>query len=161
MQIILFKYVIIQTILTIQGSPVWSRSPPKNSTTIQPVQSLEFFSPNLDPIPSDGSLEIKDPAIIFNNVWNKIEKKYGTENLRFPKEIIWLMGAPGAGKSFNAPWILKARGITAGEVVMSSLLTSPEAEKIKKEAGLVGDSLVVELLLEQLLRPEYPDISCL
>ena len=42
----------------------------------------------------EGSLEIKDPAIIFNNVWNKLEKKYGLENMRFPKEIIWLMGAP-------------------------------------------------------------------
>ncbi len=57
--------------------------------------------------------------------------------MRFPKEIIWLMGAPGSGKSYNAPWILKARGITAREVIMSSLLTGPEAEKIKKEAGLV------------------------
>ena len=47
-----------------------------------------------------------------------------------------LMGAPGSGKSFNAPYILMARGITAPEIVMSSLLTSPEAEKIKREAGL-------------------------
>jgi len=100
-------------------------------------------------------LEIKDASIIFSNVWNKIENKYGRENMRFPKEIIWLMGAPGSGKSFNAPYILMARGITAPEVVMSSLLTSPEAEKIKREAGLVGDSLVVEILLEKLLQPEY------
>ena len=78
----------------------------------------------------DNSLEIKDAAIIFNHVWTKIVKKWGTEQLRFPKEIIWLMGAPGAGKSYNAAWILRARGITAKEVVMSSLLTSPEAERV-------------------------------
>ena len=34
-------------------------------------------------------LEIKDASIIFTNVWNKIENKYGRENMRFPKEIIW------------------------------------------------------------------------
>eukprot|EP01114_Cavostelium_apophysatum_P016029 TRINITY_DN4493_c0_g1_i1.p1 TRINITY_DN4493_c0_g1~~TRINITY_DN4493_c0_g1_i1.p1 ORF type:complete len:508 (-),score=104.28 TRINITY_DN4493_c0_g1_i1:1005-2528(-) len=102
-----------------------------------------------------SALEIKDPAIIFNQVWSKLEAKYGKENLRFPKEIIWLMGAPGSGKSFNAPWILRARGITAKELIMSSLLTSPDAEVIKKEAGLVGDSLVVELLLERLLQPAF------
>lgn len=28
-------------------------------------------------------------------------------------------------------------------------------EQVKREAGLVGDSLVVELLLEKLLQPEY------
>jgi len=108
-----------------------------------------------DAVAVDNSLEIKDPSIIFNNVWTKLEKKYGIENLQFPKEIIWLMGAPGAGKSFNAPWILKARGITSSEIVISSLLTSPEAERIKREAGLVGDSLVVELLLEKLLQREF------
>ena len=87
------------------------------------------FSSNKDP--TDNTLEIKDAAIIFNNVWNKLEKKYGLENLRFPREVIWLMGAPGAGKSYNAAWILRARGITSRELVMSSLLTSPEAEKVK------------------------------
>lgn len=30
-----------------------------------------------------------------------------------------------------------------------------KANTIKKEAGLVGDSLVVELLLEQLIMPKY------
>jgi hypothetical protein len=46
-------------------------------------------------LPEEKSLEIKDSELVFNNVWNKLEKKYGPENLRFPKEIIWLMGAPG------------------------------------------------------------------
>lgn len=59
----------------------------------------------------------------------------------------------GAGKSFNAPYILEARGITAKEVVMSSLLNSPEAERLKCEGGLVGDALVIEVLLETLLKP--------
>jgi len=101
------------------------------------------------------SLEIKDPTIIFESVWTKLEQRVKRYCMCFPKEIIWLMGAPGSGKSFNAPWILQAREITAPELVMSSLLTSPEAERIKEEAGLVGDSMVLEVLLSKLLQPEY------
>lgn len=36
--------------------------------------------------------EIKDPSIIFNTVWNKLEDKYGREKMQFPQEIIWLGG---------------------------------------------------------------------
>lgn len=121
----------------------------KTTTTTTKSEEIIEDSTNED------SLEIKDPIIIFNNVWKKLEDKYGLENLKFPKEIIWLMGAPGSGKSFNAPWIRKARAISAKELVMSSLLTSPESEKIKREGGLVGDSFVLEILLEQLLKPQY------
>eukprot|EP01116_Phalansterium_solitarium_P021574 TRINITY_DN6772_c0_g1_i2.p1 TRINITY_DN6772_c0_g1~~TRINITY_DN6772_c0_g1_i2.p1 ORF type:complete len:477 (+),score=166.93 TRINITY_DN6772_c0_g1_i2:125-1555(+) len=103
----------------------------------------------------EGPLEIKDAKIIFEAVWTKVERKYGRANLRFPKEVIWLMGAPGSGKSFNAPFILKARGITARELVMSSLLVGPEAQQIKADGGMVGDSLVLEILLEKLLQPQY------
>jgi adenylate kinase len=38
---------------------------------------------------------------------------------------------------------------------MSDLLVSPEAEEIKKKAGLVSDIMVVSLLFEKLLSPEY------
>jgi len=42
-------------------------------------------------------LEIKDAQLIFNGVWKELEADYGRENLRFPKELILLGGAPGAG----------------------------------------------------------------
>lgn len=45
-------------------------------------------------------LEVKDGKVIFDTVWQKLEKKYGRERLQFPREIIWLMGAPGSGKRF-------------------------------------------------------------
>ena len=43
-------------------------------------------------------LEIKDAQIIFGAVWQRLEADFGREKLRFPKEIILLGGAPGAGK---------------------------------------------------------------
>jgi adenylate kinase len=100
-------------------------------------------------------LEIKDAQLIFNSVWRELVKEYGREHLRFPKEIILLGGAPGAGKGTNTAFIAKARGLTCDPIVISSLLDSPEARALKNAGHLVGDREVVGLLLRELLHPEY------
>ncbi|EIQ01714.1 adenylate kinase-like kinase [Opitutaceae bacterium TAV1] len=102
-------------------------------------------------------LEIKDAQLIFDSVWHALETELGRENLRFPKEIILLGGAPGSGKGTNTGFILKARGLTCAPLVVSSLLDTPEACKIKDAGGMVGDREVVGLLIRHLLRPEYRD----
>src|SRR5688572_25031085 len=43
-------------------------------------------------------LEVKDARVIFTAAWEGLEEEVGREHLRFPKEIILLGGAPGAGK---------------------------------------------------------------
>jgi adenylate kinase len=102
-------------------------------------------------------LEIKDAQLIFEAVWQDLEADFGRENLRFPKEIILLGGAPGAGKGTNSAFIAKARGLTCGPLVISALLDSPEARRLKDGGNMVGDREVVGLLLRRLLRPEYRD----
>jgi adenylate kinase len=92
---------------------------------------------------------------IFPTIWNKLEADYGREQLRFPKEIVWLMGAPGSGKGTHCEFLKQARGFTADPLSMSDLLSTPEAERVKSEGRLLDDSTVLELLLRQLLRPEY------
>src|SRR3954468_23327002 len=111
-------------------------------------------------LPATGKLtdlEIKDAYLIFESVWQDIEADFGRENLRFPKEIILLGGAPGAGKGTNTAFIAHARGLTCGPVVISALLDSPEARRLKDAGNMVGDREVVGLLLRQLLRIEYRD----
>ena len=93
--------------------------------------------------------------MIFESIWQELESEYGRENLRFPKEIILLGGAPGAGKGTNTAFISKARGLTCEPVVISALLDSPEARAMKDAGAMVGDREVVNLLLRKLLRPEY------
>jgi adenylate kinase len=100
-------------------------------------------------------LEIKDAHLIFGSVWNELEAQVGRENLRFPKEIILLGGAPGAGKGTNTAFIAKTRGLTCSPIVISALLDSPEARALKDAGNMVGDREVVGLLLRELLRPEY------
>ena len=99
-------------------------------------------------------LEIKDAVLIFNRVWRQLEEEYGRAQLRFPKELILLGGAPGAGKGTNSDFIREVRGITAEPVVISELLSTPEAQAIKARGGMVGDSEVIGLLFRKLLEPE-------
>ncbi len=100
-------------------------------------------------------LEIKDASLIFARVWASLEAEIGREDLVFPGEIIWLGGAPGAGKGTNTPFIMEARGITVAPVVISDLLDSPRAQRIKAAGNLVGDEEVIDLLLRKLLEPQY------
>jgi len=102
-------------------------------------------------------LEIKDAQVIFDAVWRDLEQDYGRDQLRFPKEIILLGGAPGAGKGTNTGFILKARGLTCEPIVVSALLDSPEAKQIKDAGHMVGDREVMRLLFRKLIEPAYRD----
>src|SRR5437879_9707630 len=82
-------------------------------------------------------LEIKDAQLIFGSVWQDLEADFGRENLRFPKEIILLGGAPGAGKGTNTAFIARTRGLTCQPIVISALLDSPEARTLQVE-GEIG-----------------------
>jgi len=92
---------------------------------------------------------------IFDSVWQDLEADYGRANLRFPKELILLGGAPGAGKGTNTAFICRTLGLTCPPIVISALLDSPEARAIKDAGHLVGDREVVSLLLRELLREKY------
>ncbi len=115
---------------------------------------------------ANGSDSIKpetahfDPTVehaqaLFREIWHDLEASFGRDALRFPKEIIWLNGAPGSGKGTNTPFILRERGITAGPIVVADLLNSPEFKRIKDSGNLIGDREVISVLLRRLLDPVY------
>ena len=104
-----------------------------------------------------GHHEIKDAQVIFKRVWETLEEEIGHENLRFPKELILLGGAPGAGKGTQTRFIMKTRGLTCKPIVVSDLLTTPEAQRIKDSGQLVGDTDVIRLLYKELLKEQYRD----
>ncbi len=102
-----------------------------------------------------GQLEVKDAQLIFTTIWEKLGDDFGLDQLRFPRELILLGGAPGAGKGTNTDFIRKVRDITAQPVVVSALLDTPEAKRIKAEGGMVGDRVVVDLVFRELLKPAH------
>jgi adenylate kinase len=112
--------------------------------------------PTAEQTPKDD-LEIKDAQLIFRTAWDSLLEEYGEEHLCFPKELILLGGAPGAGKGTQTEFIRSVRGLTCPPVVVSSLLNTPQAQKIKNEGGMVGDREVIDIMLRELLKPEYRD----
>jgi adenylate kinase len=102
-------------------------------------------------------LEIKDAQLIFKTVWEELEEEVGRTQLRFPKEIILLGGAPGAGKGTQTQFVMQARGLTCSPIVVSDLLVSPEAKRIKDQGGMVGDKEVIGILLRRMLDEELRD----
>ncbi len=74
--------------------------------------------------------------------------------MAFPRELIWLTGAPGAGKGTHIKTILQERDL-AHTVEVSSLLTGPAFEAIKASGRLVSDADVVLAVLQVLLEPSY------
>src|SRR3954468_21433255 len=116
----------------------------------------------LSEAPKPGEGVALDPAVenahhIFRDVWHDLETHDGLEQLRFPKEIIWLNGAPGSGKGTNTPFILRERSITAPPIVTADLLNSDEFKRIKDAGNLVGDRVVIAIMLRKLMDPVYRD----
>jgi len=126
------------------------------SVEAEPV-AAPAHPPAPKPAEAGHDLEIKDAQLIFNAVWNELLEERGRNYLRFAKEIILLGGAPGAGKGTNTRFILNARGLTCDSIVVSDLLDSPAARRIKEGGGLVGDKEVVGLVFRKLLELDYRD----
>ena len=100
-------------------------------------------------------LEVKDAQLIFQTLWHELEEDVGAENLKFPAEIFWLNGSPGAGKGTQTAFIMEFRDLTEKPIIVSEMLKSPEAKK-KMDAGLLaGDREVTKLVLRTLLDPCY------
>ena len=74
-------------------------------------------------------LEVKDAQLIFQTLWHELEQEMGSDNLKFPAEIFWLNGAPGAGKGTQTEFIMEFRDLTEKPIIVSEILKSPEARK--------------------------------
>jgi adenylate kinase len=128
-----------------------------NSPSFQSLapSSLPISNPHSAAQVQDQDVQITDPNLVFEIVWQTLVKKYGEVNLIFPKDIMWLCGAPGSGKGLLTTYIMELRGITAKPVEVSSLLEAPEFEVLKAQGSLVSDRHVIQVLFENLLRSEY------
>jgi len=121
------------------------------SSEIKDAKDAAFHAETLTH--KDSSLQ--DAQMIFDLAWQSIERSSGRDNCVFPKELLFLGGAPGSGKGTMSSYIRKMRDISAPAVEVSSLLQGERMQRIKDEGGLVGDQDVLEALLEELLKPGY------
>eukprot|EP01084_Bolivina_argentea_P160212 279002_1 len=98
----------------------------------------------------------QDAKVVFELIFEEISQKMGGDfNMVFPKDIMWLCGAPGSGKGEMSQWIMYQRGYHAEPIKISNILNGPEIDEIKQAGKLVSDRVVISILLERLLLPEY------
>src|SRR6266478_813196 len=110
-------------------------------------------TPKSNDNPADSVTE--QAATIFRDAWSRIAQRIEAGTAQLPREMIWLGGAPGAGKGTNTPFILRERGLTAAPIVISDLLDTPDMQALKDRGLFVGDREVIEALLRSLLDPAY------
>jgi adenylate kinase len=96
-----------------------------------------------------------DEFAIFWEGLNKSTTKPGS--FAIPRVIVWLNGAPGAGKGTNSTYVCDAFKITQPPVVTSSLLNSPAFKKVKDAGKLVDDNEVTMLVFKHILDKKYAD----
>ena len=130
------------------------------SNVVETSKSQETGVRALPVAANSPDLEIKDAQLIFGSIWRELEREFGRSQMRFPRELILLGGAPGAGKGTNSDFIRKVRGITAPPIVISQLLETPEARAIKARGAMVGDREVVGLLCASCLSPSNKTARC-
>jgi hypothetical protein len=118
-------------------------------------QSLRAFHQHRAYMPATADSTKMESRLMFESVWRRFEERFGQAGAwRTPREVVWLLGAPGAGKGVNTAHILRTRGLTKS-FHMSGLLDAwPESRRLIDAGEMVPDALVCGLLLEALLLDE-------
>jgi adenylate kinase len=93
-----------------------------------------------------------EAIFLFDRVWNKLSRDdYGNvREITVPAHIVWVNGAPGAGKGTNTRNIMRTMGIFTRPIVVSDLLDDAGFRKKIDQGMLVDDEAVTLLVFEQI-----------
>ncbi|DBA88059.1 TPA: hypothetical protein ACH3X2_005062 [Trebouxia sp. C0005] len=94
--------------------------------------------------------------LVFEACWRKLESKWSGK-IQCPHEIVWLNGAPGAGKGANTPFIMKSRGLSRSVPMSDMLERNPQIKHLMESGELVPDTMVGDALLDIIFAPEEND----
>lgn len=100
-------------------------------------------------------LKFREANSIFKSVWKGLKQVIVEKGVCFPPRIVWLNGAPGAGKGTQTPYIIKTLGLATEPILVSDLLQSPAAVRFKDNGLMVSDAEVTNFVLHELLNPAY------
>ena len=74
-----------------------------------------------------------------------------------PRKIVWLSGAPGAGKGTNKRYIIEYGHLYPSPLIASSLLNSPEMREKINHGLLLDDATVISSVFSGLQDPIYQE----
>lgn len=126
--------------------------------------TMEQKSRMADPVAAVSERRSGEESVIsaeaveeFEGIWRTISADERRQDFAVPSKIIWLTGAPGAGKGTNSGHIQHIFSIGQQPIVTSDLLASEEFQAIKDSGRLVSDRDVTLLLFRRLFTKRYAD----
>lgn len=114
--------------------------------TVAPSPGAAAAGATAAPAPLDA-----ESHAVFRSVWEALESTHGDE-LSFPREIVFLSGAPAAGKGTNIELLMAERELPS-KLEVSSLFSSPAFAATKAAGRLISDADVVATVLGALANP--------
>ncbi|MDR2030549.1 MAG: nucleoside monophosphate kinase [Puniceicoccales bacterium] len=93
----------------------------------------------------------------FQEFWDQFASQPHRGQFAIPRMVIWLNGAPGAGKGTNTGYVQDIFAIHAAPLVTSDLLASPAFELAKDAGKLVQDRDVTREVFSHLLHRRHAD----
>ena len=104
---------------------------------------------------SDDSASDEQAKVLFEMIWSELVSELGLEKMVFPKQIMWLCGAPGAGKTAMTKFIMESQGIESDPIRVGDILNDPSMLERKNKGQLISDREVVKALLKLFLSSSY------
>ncbi|MEW5303485.1 MAG: hypothetical protein WDW36_006171 [Sanguina aurantia] len=102
----------------------------------------------------------EDSKEVFEACWKRFELRYKLKEVHVPREVVWLNGAPGAGKGVNTDHVLQTRGLDMSMCISSLLKSDKDISGLIERGEMVPDALVIDLLLEALLINGCDTVEC-
>jgi adenylate kinase len=123
-------------------------------------RQLEMFNQHIDLLKKkkyekfakDGRfLTSMEAVFLFDRIWDQLSAG-DTKKVSFPGQIVWVNGAPGAGKGTNTRHIMRAMGIPTRPIVVSELLAnSPDLKEKIDQGRLVDDDQVTLCVMRRIM----------
>lgn len=102
-----------------------------------------------------GSMGSVDSMDSMDSIYSVRAPSLQLHQHRYPRELVFLGGAPGAGKGTNAAYITGLKTFNAPPIVISDLLNTPACKFLKDRGMMVDDEFVFNTLLRELEKPIY------
>jgi adenylate kinase family enzyme len=142
---------------TYSGYTIPSSNPSRTMSTSTRLSHLaendrhSFFPSSTRSYKSMSQTDSSKIRDVFLQICASLESKHGKENLVYPREIIWMIGPPGAGKSTLATFLSEQRSYKSKPIVLREICQSV----IAANDGKLKIEQVVEQLMINLFDPQY------
>ncbi|MDR0418055.1 MAG: nucleoside monophosphate kinase [Puniceicoccales bacterium] len=92
-------------------------------------------------------------TMLFCRIWSRLLEE--NRRILFPVQVVWVNGAPGAGKGTNTRNVMRALSISARPIIVSDLLKGNEFQEKIERGMLVDDEDVVYAVFKRMVENSH------